>query len=194
MASLTIQWTPEMDKTLHQKYHEENWPVEDIAIILGVKKKQVQNRAYKLQIKRQNGKTRRPSQWTPEQVTHIIREYVENNTPVYQIAEQLGRDEEKVWNKITHLQLKRQPNYQRNPRRKPQQDLDGRYLHQEPGKPKPHIPIPTHWNGNGTIQINLHNLVEAWNKDLDYTYTDLPEGVTVDILDSKIQSGEWRLL
>ena len=194
MATPTITWTPEMDQTLREKYYHENWPAQDIAILLGIRKKQVYNRVHRLKIKRQHGKRRRESQYTPSEVTHIITEYTQTDTPVHQIAKQLNKAEDKVWNKIISLKIKRRPEYQRQPRGKPQQNHDGRYIHQKPGEAKPHIDIHTSWDGNGTIKINLYNLLEAWNKDLDYTYHNLPQGVTVDVLDEKIQTGEWSLL
>jgi hypothetical protein len=169
-----------------------------IAEQLSIKPSQVRNKALYMGYTRPDNyqqKRIRHSIWkTPGMTEKLTQLYSKEGLHVDDIAEKFNLPPEKIWGKITHLGLHRPRNHHQKRRTPQQQDTNGRYLHQEPGKPKPHIPIPTEWNGNGTITLNLYNLIEAWNKDLDYTYTNLPPGVTVDVMDTKIRNGEWSLL
>ena len=44
------------------------------------------------------------------------------------------------------------------------------------------------------IIVPLYEYLDAVTKDIQYQYQNLPAGVSLDDLETKIQNGEWRIL
>lgn len=67
------------------------------------------------------------------------------------------------------------------------------YYHQHKHQTPPVITINLQTTEEEVI-IPLYEYLDALTKTIQYQYNNLPEGLTLDQLEEKIQNGEWRIL